>query len=38
MTRQPVKVGKRPAPKMRKVCKHPGRIFNKCKSCPRRAR
>lgn len=38
-TRQPVKVRQgRPAPKVRKVCKHPGRIFGKCANCPRRAR
>ncbi len=24
--------------KVRKVCKHPGRIFGKCANCPRRAR
>lgn len=24
--------------KIRKTCKHPGRIFGKCKNCPRRPR
>lgn len=30
MSKKPVKV--------RKVCKHPGRIFNRCKNCPLRKR
>lgn len=35
MSKQPVKVRKAP---VRKVCKHPGRIFNRCKNCPLRRR
>lgn len=27
---------KRKAVKVRKVCKHPGRFWNRCKNCPLR--
>jgi hypothetical protein len=33
MTKTAVKIGTKP--KARK-CRHPGRIFGKCKNCPRR--
>lgn len=29
---------KKPAPKVRKTCKHPGRFFNRCSNCPLRKR
>lgn len=29
---------KKKAPKVRKVCKHPGRIFRRCANCPLRKR
>ncbi len=41
MTKQAVQIRKAPARKQvkyRKVCKHPGRFFNRCKNCPKRAR